>query len=291
MCVYPAMMYMEREGEREREWRGKRGKYFNMYSVLSKLTTDVHKCFPCSLCIRVSISFSTAPPNEINHANDVTAQLTNLRAVNVTWSVPSANNAPILSYTLMFCARLEAGCVEGTFTNVTLRVESEQLIILDGNQLRYTFNEIIGIDREYEVVIRARNSVGQQTSPMFGGGFRFNSASPDDGRVANVNFIPSTRIIILTWNLPPLALATNNLNVSFNVTFFSASDPLNILSVAVEYNPMQLEQGVSVDLMIADSSSHTFQIVALYTNPYLLSSQAYLTGVRTLANGTRINNY
>ena len=238
----------------------------------------------------MSISYSTAPPYEINHANDVTAQLTNLRAVNVTWSVPSANNAPIQSYTLIFCIRLEIYCVDITLTNVTLMVGDEQLITIGGNQLRYTFTELL-IDREYEVVIRARNSVGQQMSPMFGGGFRFNSASPDDGRVANVNFIPSTRIIILTWNLPPLALATPNVSVAFNVTYYNNGDPLNIMSVAVEYNPMRLEQGVSVDLMIADSSSHNFQIVALYTNPNLLSSEAILTGVRTLANGTRINNY
>ena len=139
-------------------------------------------------------------------------------------------------------------------------------------------------------MIRARNSVGQQMSPMFGDGFRFNSTSPDDGQVTNVTFIPSTRIIILTWNLPPLALATTILNVSFNIIYVSVSDVSNIMSVAVQYNPVRLEQGVSIDLMIADSPSHTFQIVALYTNPNLLSSQANLTGVRTLANGTRPNN-
>ena len=232
----------------------------------------------------MSISYSTAPPYEINHANDVTAQLTNLRAINVTWSVPSANNAPIQSYTLMFCIRLGIYCVDVTLTNVTLMVGSEQLVTIGGNRLRYTFNELL-IDREYEVVIRARNSVGQQMSPMFGGGFRFNSASPDDGRVVNVSFIPSTSMIILTWNLPPLALATTNLDVSFNVTYFSDSDPQNIVSVAVEYNPRRLVQGVSVNLMEADSPLHSFRIVALYTNPNLLSSQAYLTGVRTLANG------
>ena len=233
--------------------------------------------------------FSTVPPYEINHANDVTAQLASLRAVNVTWSVPSANNAPIQSYTLMFCARLETGCIEGTLRNITRMVGDEELIILGGNRLRYTFTQLL-IDREYEVVIRARNSVGQQMSPMFGDGLRFNSTSPDDGRVVNVASVSSTNTIILTWNLPPLALETISVNVSFDVTYFSVGDPLNIMSVAVEYNASQLEQGVSIDLMIADSPLHTFRIVALYTNPILLSSQAILTGVRTLANGIRINN-
>ena len=216
----------------------------------------------------------------------MTAQLASLRAVDVTWSIPSANNTPIQSYILMFCALFETVCVDGTFTNVTLMVGSEQLITLDGNWLRYRFPELL-IEKQYEVVIRAANSVGEQMSPMFGSGFRFNSTSPDDGRVVNVSFIPATRIIILTWNLPPLALATTNLNVSFNVTYFSVSDPTNIMSVTVQYNPMRLEQGVSVNITTAASSAHTFQIVALYTNPYLLSSQAILTGVRTLANGTK----
>ena len=238
-----------------------------------------------------SISLSIAPPSKIDHAT-VTAELTSLDNINITWFIPLANNADILSYTLTFCARLETGCVAGTFTNVTGVVGSEDLIILDGNRLRYNFTQLL-IDREYEVLIRAVNSVGQQMSPMFGDGFRFNSTSPDDGQVVNVASVSSPNTIILTWNLPPLARATNNLNVSFNITYYCACDPLNITSVAVEYNASRLEQGVSVDIMIADSfnsPAHTFKIVAVYTNPNLLSSQAILTGVRTLANGTRINN-
>ena len=219
----------------------------------------------------------------------MTVVLASLDSVNVTWLMPAENNAPIQSYSLMFCGRHESSCVGGTFTNVTLMVGSEELIMLDGNRLRYTFTQLL-IGREYEVVIRAENSIGQQMSPMFGGGFRFNSAFPNDGRVVNVDSVSSINTIILTWNLPPLAFATNDLNVSFNVTYFSVSDSMNIMSVAIEYNPMRLEQGVSVDIMEADSPSHTFQIVALYINPNLLSSQATLTGVRTLANGTRINN-
>ena len=212
----------------------------------------------------------------------MTAQLASLRAVNITWSIPSENNAPIQSYTLMFCARLETGCEDGTFTNVTLTVGSEQLITIGGNRLRYRFPELL-IGKQYEVVIRARNSIGQQTSPAFGNGLRFNSAFPDDGQVVNVASVPSTNTIILTWNLPPLALATTNFDVSFNVTYFS--NITNIMSVAVEYNASRLEQGISVDLMEADSLSHSFEITAWYNSLNLLSSQATLTGVRTLANG------
>ena len=236
-----------------------------------------------------SISLSVVGPDEIDHINDVTAELASLDKVNVTWSIPSANNNPIVNYTLMFCARLETGCVNGTFTNVSLLVEGESALIrLDGNRLRYTFPDLL-IGKEYEVVIRAANTIEQQMSPVFGNGLKFNSSFPDDGQVINVGVIPTTSTIILTWNLPPLALATNNLIVSFNVTYFSVSASQNIMSVAVEYNALRLEQGISVNLMMADSADHTFRIVALYTNPNLLSSQAYLTGVRTLANGTRIN--
>ena len=62
------------------------------------------------------------------------------------------NNAPIESYTLMFCARLEFGCIDGTFTNVTLMVGSEQLIKIGGNRLRYRSPELL-TGRQYEVVI------------------------------------------------------------------------------------------------------------------------------------------
>ena len=243
-------------------------------------------------CIRrhahvASISLSVAPPSEIDHTT-VTAVLASLDNVSVTWSIPAENNARIQSYNLLFCT-VETGCTDGILRNVTLMVGAEELITIGRNQLRYTLPQLL-IDREYEVMIRARNSVGQQMSPMFGNGFRFNSTSPNDGQVVNVASVSSNNTIILTWNLPPLALATTGFNVSFNVTYFSVSDSRNIMSVAVEYNASRLEQGVSVNLMMADSADHTFEIVALYTNPNLLSSQAILTGVRTLANGTRINN-
>jgi hypothetical protein len=219
----------------------------------------------------------------------VAAELASLDSVNVTWVIPSDSNAPIESYTLMFCARLGMGCVDGTSTNVTFMVWDEEIIRIGENLLRvrYRFSEIL-INREYEVVIRAENYIGRQMSPVFGNGFRFNSTSPDDGQVVNIGFVPTATMIILTWNLPTLALTTTNLNVSFNVTYYNVGAPLNTISVTVDYDPIRLEQGVSVNIGEPDSPLHTFQITALYTNPNLLSSQATLGGVRTLEIGTRI---
>ena len=145
--------------------------------------------------------------------------------------------------------------------------------------------------RMYEVVVRAENSIGLQITPALGNGLKFNSAFPDDGRIVNVGFIPTASVVIVTWNLPALALATANLNVSFNVMYYSGADPANIISVSVKYNMSRHEQGFSVDLMTADSPSHIFQIAAWYINPNLLSSQANLTGVQTLANGKITKNY
>jgi hypothetical protein len=223
----------------------------------------------------------------------VDAELASLDRINITWSIPSDNNAPIVQYILMFCAQIETGCVDGASTNVPLTVGiDEELISIEGNRLRYTFPQLL-IGKEYEVVIRAENSAGQQMFPPVNvsSGFRFNSASPNDGQVVSVDFVRTTNVIILIWNLPTLALATTNLNVSFNVTYYNVGAPLNIMSVTVDYDPMRLEQGVSVNIGEPDSPLHTFQITALYTHPNLLSSQATLGGVRTLANGTIIDQH
>jgi hypothetical protein len=193
----------------------------------------------------------------------VTAELASLDSVDITWSIPSANNAPIESYTLIFCIRLGMSCVPGFFINITLMVGDEELTTVDGNRLRFRFPELSVTNKEYEVVIQAENSIGRQMFPVFGNGFRFNSTSPDNGRVINVGFIPTTSMIILTWNLPPLALATTNLNVFFNVTYSIDADPLNTRSVPVDYDPMRLEQGVSINIGEPDSQLHTFRIVAL----------------------------
>ncbi len=215
------------------------------------------------------------------------AELASLDSVDVTWVIPSNSNAPIESYTLMFCAWLGMGCVDGTSTNVTLTFGDDELIRIGENQLTFRYPELL-INREYEVVIRTENFIGRQMSPAFGNGLRFNSISPDDGQVVNVGFIPTTDAIILTWNLPPLALLSTDFNVSFNATYYSVADPLNTMPVTIVYDPVWPEQGVSVNIGEPDSPPHTFEIVAQYTNPNLLSSQATLGGVRTLANGTRI---
>ena len=72
-------------------------------------------------------------------------------------------------------------------------------------------------------------------SPALGNGFESNSAFPDNGQVVNVSFIPATRLVIVTWNLPALARATANLNVSFDVTYYSVADPMNTISVTASF--------------------------------------------------------
>ena len=236
-----------------------------------------------------------APPATINHTNgDVIAQLVSLDIVNITWTIPSDKNADIESYTLMFCAIFsptDTDCSRGTSVNITILVDDHDLITVGRNQLRYIFSEL-WTEKLYEVGISAENFVGWQMLPAFGDGLRFNSAFPDDGRVVNVSFIPTVSTIIVTWNLPPLARATDNLIVSFIITYYDASEPANTMSTTVEYDPMWLEQGFSANIGIADSPSHVFRIVAQYMNPNLLSSEATLSGVRTLADGTKLTiNY
>ena len=230
----------------------------------------------------------TAPPDAINHTNgDVTAQLVSLDSVNVTWCSPPNNNADITSYTLTFCAMVSSDDTDcGSSVNVTVMLSHRTRI--GNNQLSYIYNELL-TEKMYEVVVRAENSIGLQMAPALGNGLNFDSAFPDDGRVVNVGFIPTINTIIVTWNLPALALNTTNLNVSFNVVYYNVSTPLNRTSVSVEYNPMRLEQGFSANVTMSDSPSYVFQIVARYNNPNLLSSQTNLTDVQTLADGKKIN--
>lgn len=242
------------------------------------------------LCVLVFPYFvCTAPPSPIDHVSDVSAQLVSLDSVNITWHIPSSNNAPITSYTLSICATsspTDTHCSHGTLVVITVMVGGRDLTAVDGNQLSYIFPELL-TEKMYEIVVRAENSIGLQMTPALGNGIKFSSAYPDDGQVVNVGFIPTTSMVIVTWNLPPLAQATAYLNVSFNVMYYSDTDPANTVSVPVKYNISQHEQGFSADLMIVDSPSYVFQIVAQYSNPYLflLSSQATLTDVQTLANG------
>ena len=208
-----------------------------------------------------------------------------LDSVNITWHVPVDNNAPITSYTLTFCTVVlphDSDC--DTLVNITVPVDN--LTRIGETQLMYTYSELL-TETLYEVVIRAENSVGRQMAPVLSNGFYFNSSFPDDGQVVNASFIPTAHVVIVTWNLPTLALATSNLNVSFNVVYFSDGDPNNTTLVTVDYNSSQLEQGFSANLIVG-SGTHTFQIVALYINPNLLSSEATLMEVRTLAQSMSI---
>ena len=217
----------------------------------------------------------------------MSAQLVSLDSVNITWRIPSDNTSSIISYTLTICTRIlpnDTDCSNGTLFNVSVLVND--LTMISGNRLSYILPELT-TQKEYEVVIRARNLVGLQMSPALGGGFKFNSAFPDNGRVVDASFIPATTmLVIVTWNLPALAIATDNLNVSFIVTYYSDGDPDNTRMETVPRQPDL--QGVSVNLTMPDSPVHTFQIVANYGNPNLLSSPVTLTDVQTLANGTKI---
>ena len=244
----------------------------------------------CTVLIMLLVH--AAPPAEIDHENGVSARLASLNSINITWSMPSSNNADILSYTLMFCALFmptDTDCSQGTSVNATLMVGGTELIRIGENQLRYTLPELV-LGKMYLVVITAENSIGRQMSPEFVNGFRFNSTLPDDGRVVNVDSIPTTSAIILTWRLPPLALATSDLNVSFDITYVSVTSPGNERLITVEYNSSRLEQGSTINIGMADSPLHNFQIVARYITPNLLSSQATLNGVQTLADGKIITD-
>ena len=207
-----------------------------------------------------------------------------LDIANITWRIPSDNNAPITRYTLMFYARPSNSTLCGTSINVTVPVS--ELNQVGENQLNYTINGLL-TEKMYEVVIRAENSVDFQMNPELGNGFTFNSAVPGDGQVENITFIPTTNVVIVTWNLPRLALDTSDLNVSFNVSYFNNGAPDIVTLVTVFYNPMLLEQGVSIELG-ADSATHTVNVAVVYVNPNLVSSQSSLTNVKTLGGGKNV---
>ena len=207
-----------------------------------------------------------------------------LDSANITWRIPSDNNAPITNYTLMFCARPSNSTPCGTSVNVTVPVG--KLTRVGDDQLNYTINGLL-TEKMYEVVIRAENDIGLRMNPDLGDGFFFNSAGPDNGQVENIAFISATGAVIVTWNLPPLALDTSDLNVFFSVSYFNNGAPQNVLQMTVVYNPMVVEQGVSINLE-ADSTLHTVNVMAVYINPNLVSSQSSLTNVKTLGGGKNV---
>ena len=146
--------------------------------------------------------------------------------------IPPDNNAPILRYTLMFCAIVSTpnGIVCGNLFNVTVSVG--QLTQIGDDRLNYTINGLL-TEIVYGVMIRAENAAGLRMNPELGDGFTFISAVSDDGQVENIVFIPSTDAVIVTWNLPHLALDTSDLNVSFSVSYFNNGSPQIVTLVTV----------------------------------------------------------
>ena len=235
--------------------------------------------------------FHTDVPAPINHANgDVTAQLVSLSSVAVTWRVPEDNNDRITNYRIIFCVRENETVVECPLNN-TFTVGSD---ISQFNQThqRFVYRELL-TEKPYEVVIRAVNMIGEQLSPMVGEGLRFNSAFPDDGQVVNVGFIPTTRMVIVTWELPPLAQATMPLNVSFTVTYFRDGNSGVRNTTNVGYDEALMAQGFTIDLMEANSAIHTVEITAIYTVPNFVATLFTLQDVSTLDTSKRmcINNF
>ena len=233
----------------------------------------------------------TDVPAPINHANgDVTAQLASLSSVAVTWRIPEENNAPITDYRIIFCVRENETVVECPLNN-TFTVGSD---ISQFNQThqRFVYRELL-TEKLYEVVIRAVNMISEQMSPMVGEGLRFNSAFPDDGQVVNVGFIPTIRMVIVTWELPLLAQETMPLNVTFNVTYFNNGSPNNRITMNVGYEEALMAQGFTIDLMEANSAIHTVEITAIYTVPNFVATLFTLRDVSTLDTSKRlcINNF
>ena len=145
------------------------------------------------------------------------------------------------------------------------------LTSLPDSQLRYTAENIFP-ESEYEIRIRAENSIGLQDDPVSGQGYRFSSAFADDGSVVNFRVVPTTSVVIVTWDLPFLALNTSNLEVLFDVTYFRIGNPEEPVMANVSYNASLTEQGYSVDLSETNNALHTFTVVARYAIPFLVST-------------------
>ena len=226
----------------------------------------------------------TASPSAIDHNNEVSSQLVSLDSVNVTWTIPSSNNAPITSYTLSLCQIGPDGnpsCGPDNDFRVNLNDPPNNLVSVSPTQLRYRFVDLVP-QQMYEVRIRAQNSVGLRMKPVEGNGHRFSSATATDGQVVNLSLIRTTTVVILTWNLSTLAMATSGLNVSFTVSFFHDGNPGSVNSTIVDNNETL---GFSADLSDTGGASHTFRVIANYISPLLESSPVEMTNVATLRQG------
>ena len=198
----------------------------------------------------------------------------------MTWPEPSSNNVMITQYNIAVCRIAPSenfSCVnEYNFT-----IMRSDLTSLPDGQLRYTAENIFPLS-EYEIRIRAENSIGLQDDPVSGQGYRFSSASANNGSVVNFRVVPTTTVVILTWALPSLALNTSNLEVLFDVTYFRDGDQEDTVMANVSYNASLTEQGYSVDLSGTGSAQHTFTVVARYTIPFLVSTGVTLNNVATV---------
>ena len=193
----------------------------------------------------------------------------------MTWPIPSANNAPITEYIINVCLIDGTACV----TNTSIPVSSPDM--LPENRLRYQVGEILP-QKSYEIYIQAVNSVGSQKYIPLTNGYRFESVSAVNGSVTNLRFVPTTSVVIITWNLPAIALATSGVEAEFNLTYFrQGNQVLSSVSVNISYNMALTEQGYSVDL--SAGGPYTFVVTALYTSPIsLLSTEVMEANIMTV---------
>ena len=209
--------------------------------------------------------------------------LVTLTSINVTWPIPSGNNAPIVEYIINVCL-ISPNNGTACVTNTSIPVPSPDM--LPGNLLRYQVGEIVA-QKSYEIYIQALNSVGSQKYIPLTNGYRFESVSAVNGSVTNLRFVPTTSVVIITWNLPAIALATSGVEAVFNLTYFRQGNRvLSTMSVNITYNMALTEQGYSVDLSVLDDGPYTFIVTALYTSPIsLLSTEVMQAGIMIVGAG------
>ena len=198
----------------------------------------------------------------------------------MTWPEPSSNNVMITQYNIAVC-RIAPSENFFCINEYNFTIMRSDLTSLPDGQLRYTAENIFPLS-EYEIRIRAENSIGLQNDPVSGQGYRFSSASANDGKVVNSRVVPTTTVVILTWALPSLALKTSNLEVLFDVTYFHNGNQEDIFMANVNYIASLTEQGYSVDLSGTNDAQHTITVVARYAIPVLVSTGVTLDNVSTV---------
>ena len=199
----------------------------------------------------------------------------------MTWPIPSDNNARITEYIVNVC-QISPNNGTACVTNTSVPVTSPDMI--PGNRLRYQLGEIVP-QKRYELFIQAVNSVGSREYTPLTNGYRFESVSAVNGSMTNLRFVPTTSVVIVTWNLPVIALATSGVEAEFNLTYFRQGNREdNTVSVIISYNMALTEQGFSVDL--SAGAQYTFIVTALYNSPIsLLSTEVMEANIMTVATG------